>query len=60
MALLTELKERIARWRSADPYHYECTVCERTFQSDRSKCPDCGGAVERVTGAGGVAAEPHP
>lgn len=60
MAFLTDLKERIDRWRTADPYHYECTVCERTFQSDRRKCPDCGGAVKRATGTQSTGAEPLP
>lgn len=34
----------------SDPYHYECTVCDRTFASEQDTCPDCGGTVERVSG----------
>lgn len=51
MGIVTKLRDLVGYWRSADPYHYECTVCERAFQSDRSTCPECGGEVERASGS---------
>lgn len=50
MALLSGVKEKIDRWRSTDPYNYECTVCDRSFQGDREACPNCGADVERSAG----------
>lgn len=50
VSIVSKLKAAIGRWRDADPYRYECTVCDRTFDSERSTCPDCGGDVERVGG----------
>jgi len=49
MRLLTKLKDLVGAWRSADPYEYECTVCDSTFHSQRSSCPSCGGDVRRTT-----------
>jgi rRNA maturation endonuclease Nob1 len=60
MGLVRTLKSAVDRLR-ADPYHYECAVCDRTFETDRSTCPDCGGDVERVAGAfESTAVDPHP
>jgi rRNA maturation endonuclease Nob1 len=61
MGLLNRARNLVGRWRATDPYQYECTVCERTFQSERSACPDCGGDVERAAGGiGSTAVDPHP
>lgn len=59
MGYLTKLKDMVGRWRSADPYYYECTVCERSFQVESSTCPDCGGDVERATGESSIV-DSHP
>jgi rRNA maturation endonuclease Nob1 len=61
MGLVSTLRDVVEQWRETDPYHYECTVCERSFQSDHTVCPDCGGDVERVAGAfDSAAVDPHP
>jgi rRNA maturation endonuclease Nob1 len=61
MGLVTRLRTAVRQWRSTDPYHYECTVCDRSFQSAHDTCPDCGGDVERVAGAfDSTAVDPHP
>lgn len=61
MGFITKLKDVVGRWRPTDPYHYEYTVCERTFQAEQSTCPECGGDVERVSGAfDATAVDPHP
>lgn len=58
---LTKLKDALVRWRETDPYHYACTVCERSFQSDRSTCPDCGGDVVRAAGTSeSLGVDPNP
>jgi rRNA maturation endonuclease Nob1 len=53
MGLVSTVQRLVSRLRSTDPYHYRCTVCERSFGTEQSVCPDCGGDVERV--AGGLA-----
>lgn len=59
MGIITKLKELVSQ--RPDPYQYECTVCERSFQSKRSTCPDCGGDVERSTQSTSPApADSHP
>jgi rRNA maturation endonuclease Nob1 len=61
MGLVTRFKNVVEQWRATDPYHYACTVCERSFQSERATCPDCGGDVERVGGAfDTTSVDPHP
>jgi lipopolysaccharide biosynthesis regulator YciM len=50
VALVERLRNVVNRFRSTDPYHDECTVCGRAFQSAESSCPECGGEVERVSG----------
>jgi len=57
MALLSNLKDRLTPW--PDPYQYECTVCGTTFNTERSACRDCGGAVERVDSATALG-DPQP
>jgi rRNA maturation endonuclease Nob1 len=51
MSIVSKLRDALQSWRTTDPYHYECTVCDRSFGTERTACPDCGGAVERVSGA---------
>lgn len=61
MGLVTRLRTRVDQWRAADTFHYECTVCEWSFQTDHGVCPDCGGDVERVAGVfDATAVDPHP
>jgi hypothetical protein len=61
MALVERLRNVVNSLRSSDPYHYECTVCGRAFQSEESNCPECGGDVERVSGAfDSTAVDPSP
>lgn len=61
MGYVTKVKELVNNWRTADPYHYECAVCGRTFESERSTCPECGGDVERISGAfDSTAVDPNP
>ncbi|SEP20344.1 hypothetical protein SAMN04487948_1218 [Halogranum amylolyticum] len=61
MGLISALRQRMGQWESPDPYHYECTVCERSFENERSTCTDCGGDVERVAGMfDSTAVDPHP
>lgn len=50
MRLVSRLVDVVNNWRSTDPYHYECTVCGRAFQSEETNCPECGGEVARATG----------
>jgi len=35
MKLTRKLENLIGQW--PDPYQYECSVCERSFQSERSQ-----------------------
>jgi rRNA maturation endonuclease Nob1 len=61
MAIVSTIKDAWRSWFGTDPYHYECTVCDRSFQRERATCPDCGGDVERVSGAtDGVGGDVHP
>lgn len=59
MRLIPKLKELVGQW--PDPYEYECTVCDRTFQNERATCPDCGGEVQVTEERRGRSpADPHP
>ena len=58
MRVLDRLKDLVGQW--PDPYEYECTVCDRSFQAERSTCPDCGGAVTRAETSAATPADPQP
>ncbi|WP_435064824.1 hypothetical protein [Halobaculum sp. EA56] len=61
MGLVSRIRDAVDRMRPSDPYHYECTVCERAFPAEQSTCPECGGDVERVTGSfDSTAVDPSP
>jgi len=60
MKVANTIRRVLAGWREADPYHYECTVCDRSFQEERSTCPDCGGDVERAAGGFESTVDPTP
>lgn len=61
MAIGDRLEAVLDRVRPVDPYHYECTVCERVFPAERSTCTVCGGEVERVRrGATSTGVDPSP
>jgi rRNA maturation endonuclease Nob1 len=50
MGVLADLRRLLTRLGRAEPYHYECTVCGRSFPAERPTCPNCGGDVERTAG----------
>lgn len=60
MAIVERLKSMVGQMRT-DPYQYECTVCDRSFENERETCPDCGGDVERARGGfDSLGADPNP
>ena len=60
MAIVEKVRSMLGLW-TTDPYQYECTVCDRSFETELETCPDCGGDVQRATGEfDSLGADPNP